>query len=180
MLLIWKGQTTVESMHARQQKERESQGLNDTFGFCGIVCVPFHPFGWLWMALDIYPFVCRDKKIMQKAWDEEWGSIDKEGNLWWLGSGKKEWEEVMGKNPWGWFCEYFHISFSSSFFLQLSVPIVFSSMGAFYTACSNLLHDQRGLAHSARGSCTCGFEWRLTHARSCRGNPTNSALSSLF
>ena len=42
---------------------------------------------------------------MRQEWDREWGSIGKEGNIWWLGSGKKEWVDVMGMNAWGWFCE---------------------------------------------------------------------------
>jgi hypothetical protein len=36
-------------------------------------------------------------------WDAEWGKIGTEGNLFWLGSIRNNWEAVMGKQvPW-WF-----------------------------------------------------------------------------
>lgn len=47
--------------------------------------------------------LAREKRRMKREWDEEWGKIGKEGNLWWLGSGEKGWVDVMGSNPLGWF-----------------------------------------------------------------------------
>jgi len=47
---------------------------------------------------------------MRQEWDREWGTISKEGNIWWLGSGKKGWVDVMGTNPLGWFCESSFVS----------------------------------------------------------------------
>lgn len=41
-----------------------------------------------------------------KSWDEEWGKLKTEGNIWWLGSPRKNWEQTMGKNPWGWIREW--------------------------------------------------------------------------
>jgi len=79
--LILKGQTTVESMQLRNQKEREEEALNRAYGFCHTL----------------------EKRRMKREWDEEWGKIGKEGNLWWLGSGEKGWVDVMGSNPLGWF-----------------------------------------------------------------------------
>jgi len=81
VFLISKGQTTVESMQMRNQRDRESDALDRAFGNCG--------FG--------------QKQRMRHIWDEEWGRIDKEGNLWWLGGTKENWVDVMGHNPLGWF-----------------------------------------------------------------------------
>lgn len=44
----------------------------------------------------------REKRRIRQRWDDEWGSIAKEGNIWWLGSGMKGWVDVMGSNRWGW------------------------------------------------------------------------------
>ncbi|KAF9463502.1 DHHC palmitoyltransferase-domain-containing protein [Collybia nuda] len=79
--LILKGQTTVESMKARVQKNREEQALADVFRFWQI----------------------REKRRTKQLWNEEWGSIEKDGNIWWLGSSKKGWLDVMGNSRWGWF-----------------------------------------------------------------------------
>ncbi|KAG5637705.1 hypothetical protein H0H81_003561 [Sphagnurus paluster] len=37
--MICRGQTTIESMHARNMKEREDRALADVFGTCAFVCV---------------------------------------------------------------------------------------------------------------------------------------------
>jgi hypothetical protein len=59
----------------------------------------------------------RGRAALRKKWDEEWGRIGKEGNLWWLDSRRKNWEAVMGKNVWTWFCEFgfivHHLSLST-------------------------------------------------------------------
>ncbi|GLB44476.1 putative DHHC palmitoyltransferase family protein [Lyophyllum shimeji] len=78
--LIWLGQTTLENLQARSMKERESRVMTDVLGWCAF----------------------REKLRTKRVWDAEWGRIDREGNIWWLGSGKKEWVDVMGKNPLGW------------------------------------------------------------------------------
>lgn len=63
----------------------------------------------------------REKRRIRRRWDEEWGTIEKEGNIWWLGSGMKGWVDVMGINRWGWICECF--SFSPPLFrILLAVP----------------------------------------------------------
>lgn len=41
----------------------------------------------------------------RRRWNEEWGDLDTEGNLWWTGSRKQGWIDVMGTNPLGWICE---------------------------------------------------------------------------
>ncbi|KAG8800676.1 hypothetical protein FRC20_009620 [Serendipita sp. 405] len=49
------------------------------------------------------PSSFKGRVALRKRWDDEWGRIGKEGNLWWLGSPRKNWEAVMGRNPWTWF-----------------------------------------------------------------------------
>ena len=36
-------------------------------------------------------------------WDEEWGALTREGNIWWLGSRRANWEATMGKSVLEWF-----------------------------------------------------------------------------
>ena len=43
---------------------------------------------------------------MVREWDREWGKMETEGNLWYLGSVRAHWELVMGTNAWTWFREY--------------------------------------------------------------------------
>ncbi|KAF8064338.1 DHHC palmitoyltransferase-domain-containing protein [Lyophyllum atratum] len=81
--LICLGQTTVESMMARSMRHREDRTMSDVLGTCAIL----------------------GKRRTRRRWDAEWGRIDQEGNIWWLGSGMEGWKDVMGRNPWGWFCE---------------------------------------------------------------------------
>ena len=49
--------------------------------------------------------VYRAKGRTRDRWDAEWGSLDREGNLWWQGSAWKEWTSVMGTSWVGWICE---------------------------------------------------------------------------
>jgi len=45
----------------------------------------------------------RNRLEVRRLWDAEWGQVGTEGNVWWLGSFRANWEARMGKNPWGWF-----------------------------------------------------------------------------
>ncbi|TRM63137.1 hypothetical protein BD626DRAFT_495631 [Schizophyllum amplum] len=74
------GQTTVELMHIRGLKERDSAMLARVFSL------------WEMGA----------KKRTRARWDAEWGSPDREGNLWWQGSTRAEWVSVMGESWIGW------------------------------------------------------------------------------
>ncbi|KAF9239447.1 zf-DHHC-domain-containing protein [Melanogaster broomeanus] len=69
-------QTTVESLHSRSMRDREQDALSDTHR---------------WYEIGA-------KRRTRKQWDNEWGEIGKEGNLWWLGSRRVNWEAVMGRN----------------------------------------------------------------------------------
>jgi len=84
--LITLNMTTVEEYGIKSMKERESNTLSSMF--------PWHD--------------CRAKNRTRRAWDEEWGALQTEGNIWWLGSRRTNWEQVMGKNPWGWFLPIGH------------------------------------------------------------------------
>ncbi|KAI0311950.1 DHHC palmitoyltransferase-domain-containing protein [Amylostereum chailletii] len=79
--LISMNMTTVEHLAARSMKERESEVLGK-----------LHP----WHAFQA-------KRQTRREWDEEWGRIGYEGNVWWLGNVRTHWEQVMGPNPWTWF-----------------------------------------------------------------------------
>ena len=83
-MLILKNETSVESLVSRERKEDENARLQERFGFCSF----------------------REKRKVRKAWDLEWGKPTTEGNLWWLGSARKNWEATMGKRVWTWFCEF--------------------------------------------------------------------------
>ena len=61
------------------------------------------------MRHDVISLCLREKRQLHKGWDEEWGAIGKEGNIWWLGSGMKGWVDVMGSNRWGWIRECFSV-----------------------------------------------------------------------
>ncbi|KAJ7603217.1 DHHC palmitoyltransferase-domain-containing protein [Mycena polygramma] len=79
--LIMLSQTTVESLSVQRMKERESAGLSEA----GIGC-------WEVGA----------KRRALKSYDAEWGAPDTEGNVWWAGSARAGWEDVMGRSVWGW------------------------------------------------------------------------------
>jgi palmitoyltransferase len=102
-MLILSSQTTVESMMIRNMKERESKQLDKAFACWDIrhvsACVVHH--------LNTN-YECRSKRYSRKEWDREWGDLDTEGHIWWMEDRRAAWEDVMGTNAWGWFCESVH------------------------------------------------------------------------
>jgi len=46
------------------------------------------------------------KRRTKRRWDEEWGKLTTEGNIWWLGSVMQNWRAVMGDDVLTWICEY--------------------------------------------------------------------------
>lgn len=99
--MILKGQTTVESMQIHSMKERETATLAKGFEFWEFAYV---------LVCHIFsdsqpPFSAKRRR--QRQWDQEWGALNTEGNIWWRGNGHDEWVDVMGKNPLGWFREFF-------------------------------------------------------------------------
>ncbi|KAJ7123731.1 DHHC palmitoyltransferase-domain-containing protein [Mycena epipterygia] len=79
--LILLSQTTVESLGVQRMKERERAGLEEA----GVRC-------WEVGA----------KRRAIATYDKEWGAPDTEGNVWWAGSARAGWEDVMGRSVWGW------------------------------------------------------------------------------
>ncbi|KAK4046981.1 oligomeric, coiled-coil, peripheral membrane protein [Microbotryomycetes sp. JL201] len=79
--LILLNMTTIEEMALARIKARERSALTGEFGL-------LHPLR-IWRT--------------RKAWDAQWGRLSREGNLWWLGSARANWEMVMGKRKLGWF-----------------------------------------------------------------------------
>ncbi|GAA5857517.1 hypothetical protein JCM8547_009313 [Rhodosporidiobolus lusitaniae] len=79
--LILRNMTTIEEISMNRMKQRERAALNSVYGF------------WAW----------REKRATRREWDKQWGRHAKEGNLWWLGSKKANWEAVMGTHKLPWF-----------------------------------------------------------------------------
>ncbi|KJA25008.1 hypothetical protein HYPSUDRAFT_200244 [Hypholoma sublateritium FD-334 SS-4] len=78
--LILRGLSTVESLQVRNMKERESMMLAK---------------GFKWWEFGA-------KKQTIQEWNQEWGTLDREGNIWWLGNTHEEWTSVMGSSWIGW------------------------------------------------------------------------------
>ncbi|GAA6027283.1 hypothetical protein JCM8097_002556 [Rhodosporidiobolus ruineniae] len=79
--LILRNMTTIEEIGMNRMKQRERAALGAVFKF------------WQW----------REKRATRKAWDRQWGRHGLEGNLWWMGSKRANWEAVMGKHKLPWF-----------------------------------------------------------------------------
>lgn len=115
--------TTVEHLHLQRMQEREKSMLSEMIGL-GIPCssaspvfasvgsarrgrrsrpdiVNFKRPRWPWQAILL-------RSEIRRRWDQEWGRLGTEGNLWWLGSKRANWEAVMGKSKWGWFLPIGH------------------------------------------------------------------------
>ncbi|KAF8196322.1 DHHC palmitoyltransferase-domain-containing protein [Mycena galopus ATCC 62051] len=74
--------STVESLAARRLKEREDAALEAEEGLgCADV---------------------RAKRRIRTSYDAEWGHPATEGNVWWAGSRRAAWEDVMGRSWVGW------------------------------------------------------------------------------
>lgn len=82
--LILLNMTTVEQMKVQDMKEHESVVLGEMYSMCAFA----------------------KRRQARAQWDEEWGRPAIEGNIWWLGSGRKNWESVMGQSIWSWFREF--------------------------------------------------------------------------
>ncbi|GAA5821516.1 hypothetical protein JCM3770_001057 [Rhodotorula araucariae] len=79
--LILRNMTTIEEIGMNRIKQRERAALNQHYGF------------WAWRA----------KRANCREWDQQWGRLGREANLWWLGSKRANWEMVMGKEKLPWF-----------------------------------------------------------------------------
>ena len=81
--LITMNWSTVEQLNTSRMKERETRVLSRLHA---------------WYQFDA-------KQRTRQEWDEQWGRIGKEGNLYWLGSARKNWEAVMGDKWYQWIRE---------------------------------------------------------------------------
>lgn len=86
--LILLNVTTVEHIKIQDMKETESAMLAETYSMCAFA----------------------KKQQARARWDEEWGRPKFEGNLWWLGTGRENWESVMGRSIWSWFRELLNLN----------------------------------------------------------------------
>jgi len=68
-------------------------------GSVGEPTLPLHT-----VSLALTTQLPRAKRRTRQRWDQEWGRITKEGNIWWLGGGRENWESVMSENRWWWVC----------------------------------------------------------------------------
>ncbi|KAL5498369.1 hypothetical protein ACEPAH_2511 [Sanghuangporus vaninii] len=73
-------ETSVESLGVSYMRERESEILTRI-----VSC-----------------WNCPKRRAKRKEWDWEWGELHTEGNIWWLGNAKANWEYRMGKSWIGW------------------------------------------------------------------------------
>ncbi|KAF8512824.1 DHHC palmitoyltransferase-domain-containing protein [Gautieria morchelliformis] len=95
--------TTVEHLGMQRMRDRERSVLDRMTRFpCSCSSEPnFSPAdGPLASRSPVRVLISR-RRIL-KQWDAEWGRIDKEGNLWWLGSRRANWETTMGTSKLGW------------------------------------------------------------------------------
>jgi palmitoyltransferase len=76
--------STLEEMTMSRMRQRENAKLTRAFGH----------FGFL------------QARRVRKRWDWEWGNPQTEGNVWWLGSARANWEMVMGRHKLPWFCTF--------------------------------------------------------------------------
>lgn len=72
--------TTVEHLWMQTLQRRDTVALSTQFS--------------IWNAIG--------KGRLRRQWNEEWGSLYTEGNIWWLGNRQANWEATMGKNPLWW------------------------------------------------------------------------------
>ncbi|GAA5981665.1 hypothetical protein JCM10908_004558 [Rhodotorula pacifica] len=79
--LILRNMTTIEQIGLARMKQRERAALASEYGFFGF----------------------KAKRNTRREWDKRWGRPDREGNLWWLGSSRANWEMVHGQAKLGWF-----------------------------------------------------------------------------
>jgi palmitoyltransferase len=98
--MIMDNTSTIEEMGMTRMKARERAALSRVYGFgqFTLVLVPSSSVHCTDLILE-----CREKRATRRQWDEEWGRIGKEGNLWWLGSSRANWVAVMGENKLRWF-----------------------------------------------------------------------------
>jgi palmitoyltransferase len=105
--LILLNMTTVEHLGMQRMRDRERSVLDQ------MIRLPCSCSGEPDVSPVAAPLAGRSpvrvlisRRRILKQWDVEWGRIDTEGNLWWLGSRRANWESTMGTSKLGWLREY--------------------------------------------------------------------------
>lgn len=93
--------TTVEHLSVARMQERERAILDRMFGMFQFRCDYSYLF-FLYALILTFNHDSSQKFAQRKKWDEEWGRIGMEGNIWWLGSRRLNWEARMGPGVWYW------------------------------------------------------------------------------
>jgi len=53
----------------------------------------------------LFAMIHSAKARKRREWDEAWGALSTEGNIWWRGNPHTEWIDIMGDWWLGWICE---------------------------------------------------------------------------
>lgn len=102
--LVLKNMTTIEQIGLARMLQRERAALSSEYGFWGFRCVSTTLSSLQESALMRRDYARRPKRETRREWDKRWGRPGREGNLWWLGSKRANWEMVFGQSKLGWFC----------------------------------------------------------------------------
>lgn len=108
LYLISINATTVEHLGMERMHERERSVLAKMVRRpCSCTKEPDFGAGYGLPTSRSSVNVLVSRRRIVKQWDTEWGKIETEGNLWWLGSKRANWEATMGRNKLGWIRECF-------------------------------------------------------------------------
>lgn len=114
--LLSRNASTVEWHGIQGMRERERAVISQAVPVCGCLGMDGEGNGGLlgtaeegggknpWQEEGLKGY--KGRVALRKRFDEEWGRVGKEGNLWWLGSSRANWDAVMGRNPWTWFLPF--------------------------------------------------------------------------
>mgnify|MGYP000315371440 CR=1 FL=1 len=95
-------------------------------------------------------------------WDKQWGRLGTEGNLWWLGSKRANWEMVMGKAKLGWVRESRRLPLRQvDLFPLLSSELTSCVRSAFAVPIPARPHGDDGLSYVPNPRFSDKGEWRM-------------------
>ncbi|MBW0540119.1 hypothetical protein O181_079834 [Austropuccinia psidii MF-1] len=94
--LIFRNLSTIEKMNINRIKKKEFHMIRELYSGMILNNEKIHnPKCYKFMG------IWKTRKIVRQL-DYEWGDFTKEGNIWWLGNNRENWETVMGTNVFGW------------------------------------------------------------------------------
>jgi palmitoyltransferase len=120
-VLISTNQTTLEHFNARTTMDRENAVLDEMHSPWDFRCVSlsfFYPnhvvlYADVSSCFLVFGLYLRAKRRTRRKWDAEYGRIGREGNMWWLGSMRANWEQIFGPKTWTWLRTFLSIFFSN-------------------------------------------------------------------